>query len=182
MKREQYFKQRRHLNYYQQARALVNEHAMSCHSILDVGSRNVPFAGWFPWITDQTTIDLQDGPRMGINHHIRADFLTHGFDRPYDLVTCLQVLEHVERAQEFARKLFCVAQKHVLISVPYRWPEGFCRYHRHDPVDDEKLAGWTGRVPDVRCVVRDGHKDRLLCWYEVIRAPAPAERGLEARP
>ena len=30
----------------------------------------------------------------------------------------------------------------LIVSVPYKWAKGFCKYHKQDPVDESKLAEW----------------------------------------
>ena len=77
---------------------------------------------------------------------INAEFLTWEPDRQYDLVLCLQVLEHIPDPTPFARKLFACGRV-VVVSVPHRWPEGSCGEHVHDPVDEGKLREWSGREP-----------------------------------
>ena len=76
---------------------------------------------------------------------------------------CLQVLEHLEDPETFARKLF-ESGRSVIVSVPYRWPAGLRPGHVQDPVDEAKLIGWTGRTPVETCVVRNG-RDRLIAVF-----------------
>lgn len=54
--------------------------------------------------------------------------------------------------------------------MPYLWEEGSSSSHVHDPVDLEKLLGWTGREPDYHIVVQEplvnhNHGRRLICYY-----------------
>jgi trans-aconitate methyltransferase len=95
---------------------------------------------------------------------IQADFYTWKPDRNYDVVLCLQVLEHLDNPKEFAQKLLQVG-KTVIISVPYKWKEGSCKYHTQDPIDKEKLKGWVGREPDEQHVVTDKGLERIICVY-----------------
>jgi hypothetical protein len=82
----------------------------------------------------------------------------------FDLVLCLQVLEHVEDPAAFASKLFRTGRI-VIVSVPYKWAPDRAPGHRHDPVDEEKLRQWTGREPVATRVVADGAA-RLIAVYE----------------
>jgi hypothetical protein len=99
------------------------------------------------------------------------DFLQYMPSQVFDLVLCLQVLEHVPLAEAFARKLLDTGRT-VIISVPFRWPAGVCKPHVHDPVDREKLLGWTGRASITDVVVRDRRRDRLIAVLEGVREGA----------
>jgi len=91
---------------------------------------------------------------------VDGDFLEWEPDRQYDLVFCLQVLEHIHDRTPFARKLFDCGRV-VIVSVPYRWPAGSCDEHVHDPVDEHKLRDWTGRMS----VERDTVDARFVAVY-----------------
>ena len=95
---------------------------------------------------------------------ITADFYKWTPSKAYDVVLCLQVLEHLSRPATFAKKLFHTG-KHVIISVPYKWPKGTCKYHVQDPIDEAKIRGWTGRDPDEEYIIRDGGRERIVCVY-----------------
>jgi len=95
---------------------------------------------------------------------ITADFYEWEPDRKYDVALCLQVLEHLDKPKEFAQKLFQVAPI-VIISVPYKWAKGACKYHVQDPINEEKILSWTGRQPDEKHIVTDRKKRRIICLY-----------------
>ncbi len=82
----------------------------------------------------------------------------------FDLVLCLQVLEHLDNPDAFAQKLLN-AGRTVIISVPYRWPQGYCKTHKQDPVDEAKLERWTQRKPVETQIVTNG-KERLIAVYQ----------------
>jgi hypothetical protein len=67
---------------------------------------------------------------------------------------CLQVLEHVEDVEVFAKKLLSLAN-HVVISVPYMWPAESCDHHCNDPVSDDKLEAWFGMAPTSSSIVEE---------------------------
>ena len=55
-------------------------------------------------------------------------------------------------------------------------PEGACRHHCQDPVDEAKLAGWFGREPNYRIVVEEpfrpnGHGRRLIAYFHTPGQP-----------
>ena len=87
--------------------------------------------------------------------------------KKYDVVVCLQVLEHIDHdiVKKFTQKLFQVG-KTVIISVPYKWELGKCKYHVHDPVDESKLYSWTKRYPKKTWIIteKNGVK-RLIALY-----------------
>ena len=82
------------------------------------------------------------------------------------MVTCMQVLEHIqdEYVGDFAKKLFAISSR-VLISVPYKWKQGVCKYHYQDPVDEKKIYGWVERQPTESFIVNEAHR-RLISYYE----------------
>ena len=95
---------------------------------------------------------------------ITADFYEWNPDRKYDVVLCLQVLEHLDKPKEFVEKLFRTASTTIL-SVPYKWPKGSCKYHVQDPIDEQKILSWTGREPDEKHIITDNGKRRIICVY-----------------
>src|SRR5690606_16439743 len=98
-------------------------------------------------VPNRTSLDLVEPYRADGITSVVSDFLAWEPDRRYDLVLCLQVLEHVRDAKSFARKLLRTGRI-VLVSVPYRWPAGVSKNHVQDPVTIEKLVDWFGRMPD----------------------------------
>jgi hypothetical protein len=86
-------------------------------------------------------------------------------DREFDLVLCLQVLEHLREPARFSRKLLSVGRR-IILSVPYKWPWGVCPSHLQDPVDEQKLLRWLGKPPLEGALVTDGACRRLVAVYE----------------
>ncbi len=101
-------------------------------------------------------------PRRGVDV-VQADFREYRPPAAFDLVLCLQVLEHLAEPEAFARRLFDIGRT-VIISVPYEWPEGAYPLHVQDPVDEAKLERWTGRQPTVTRIVAD-ERERLIAVY-----------------
>lgn len=75
-------------------------------------------------------------------------------DHAYDICTCLQVLEHIDRADLFARKLLDTA-KVLIVSVPYQWKYKAGNSHIHDPIDEAKMRRWFGREPHFSIVIQE---------------------------
>ena len=163
-----YWERRKDFLYYQVVRILAEELAQGAGSVLDVGSRGTPYLEWFEDVPVRTSLDLVVPYTAEGITSITGDFLTWTPDRRYDLVMCLQVLEHVPDAKAFAHKLLA-SGRIVIISVPYRWrPGGHERHHIHDPIDVRKLQGWFGRKPNHAYLVREPRRgtERLVCVYE----------------
>ena len=158
------------LLYYQVVRTLVEGVSQDAESILDVGSAGCPYLDWFPSIPAKVSVDLRvpyDGP--GITA-IRSDFMGWQADRLFDIVTCLQVIEHIPRADLFAQKLLSTG-KIVIVSVPYKWaadPVSSHDLHVHDPVDEDKMKSWFGREPNFEFICREAvlPSRRLIQVYE----------------
>lgn len=162
-----YWDRRSHLMYYRYIDAIVRGVAAEAQSLLDVGSSNAQYLEEFDWIKTKVTVDLKTAYSSATVQGITADFFTYRPETKFDLVTCLQVLEHVPDAGKFAQKLFEVGRD-VLISVPFKWPADSSKNHVHDPVDQHKLLSWTGRKPSYAVIATEvfaGKKARRLIAY-----------------
>lgn len=149
-----YWEGRKGLLYYQVVRILAEDIGKDAESIIDVGSAGCPYLDWFPQATHRTSLDLTRPYEAPGVQSFKGDFLTWTADRQYDVVTCLQVLEHVPDARAFAQKLLATG-KTVIVSVPYKWRKGHTESHVHDPVDKAKLRAWFGRRPSFQYVVTE---------------------------
>ena len=132
--RDEYWTERRNLTYYQEVRRLLEELG-PMHSILDIGSGGTPVATWGDF-SNRYAVDqdpCQSWP--GVSFY-QCEWVK--FDCPnVDVITCLQVMEHLEDYQQvldFSNKIaeHC---RIAIISVPYEWPQGVCQYHPMDPID-----------------------------------------------
>lgn len=139
-----YWESRKRLQYYQDVLRLARRHAPDARSVIDVGSKSIPFVRQLDWIPQKVTLDLR--PRAPVRGctNLTGDFMTMTFAEPFDLVLCLQVLEHLQDPAAFTRRLLATGRT-VIISVPYRWRQGLEASHVQDPVDETKLLGWTAR-------------------------------------
>lgn len=154
--------------YYLYVQKMVATLARRAKSIIDVGSHDTSICETFDWIPKIHSLDIVKPYSSERVKGIKMNFFDFYPDEKYDFAVCLQVLEHIPDVQDFSKKLLKVA-KSVLISVPYKWPEGSSKYHCNDPVDEEKLALWFGRKPDYKVVVKEplepGVKSRRLIAY-----------------
>lgn len=169
--RHGYFRKRYDMLYYQYVFHMVRVVGASSTSVLDVGSNRCDYLDWFWWITKKTSLDLNSPYQAQGITSFKEDFITWIPDQYYDLVLCLQTLEHIPDVVSFARKLLRVG-RHVIVSVPYNWPEGATRSHIHDPVDEEKLIRWVGRPPNYSVIVEEpflassGKASRLVAYFD----------------
>jgi hypothetical protein len=160
------------MRYYAEVLRLARKYAPAAESVLDVGPNGTPLVCELDWIASKTVIDLGSQPIPGATC-LQGDFLQYRPERPFDLVLCLQVLEHVGPAGQFAQRLLA-AGRLVIVSVPYRWPAGSCVHHVHDPVDEDKLRGWMQQPLLEHRIIRDGARDRLIA---VLSGKAAARAG-----
>jgi len=162
-----YWEGRQDLLYYQVVRQLVEGFGGDIRSMLDVGSKACPYLDWFPRIQTRVSLDLVEpyaGPRI---EAVKADFLHWEPTQTFDLVTCLQVLEHVPRPDLFARKLLAVG-KIVIVSVPFDWKPDSVADHLHDPITERDMRRWFGREANFTYVCREvvTRSNRLIQVYE----------------
>jgi hypothetical protein len=164
-----YWGKRSRMIYYRYLDLIVRGVAGNCHSLIDVGSHNTSFIEAFHWIEELVALDIRAPHTSERVRGIEMDFFKYQPEKRYDLALCCEVLEHIPDAGAFAKHLFDVADR-VLISVPYRWPQGSSKHHIHDPVDLKKLVGWTEREPAYHIVVEEplcttGKCRRLIAYF-----------------
>jgi hypothetical protein len=152
-------------NYYKQVMGFAMKYAGDGGSILDVGSGNCEYIKWLTWFDKKHRIDKRKTSTLEHVESIIGDFMDFETTWCYDLVICLQVLEHLDEPAEFCRKLLSVGRC-IIISVPYKWRKGMCRYHVQDPVDEKTLEQWAGRFMIDKAVVADNTLKRLVAVFE----------------
>ena len=179
MSENEYWDRRKDILYYQIVRVLASKIGVDANSILDVGSSGCPYLDWFDWIPNKTSLDINTPYQSNDVTSYQTDFLTWDKDQHYDVVLCLQVLEHIEDAKAFAQKLLSVGEV-LIVSVPYKWPANKSDEHIHDPVDREKMKSWFGRDPNYEYICTEilAPIDRLIQVYDKIDQPW---NGLKAR-
>jgi hypothetical protein len=160
-----YWDSRKNARYVLYVQELVRVLEADAKSAIDVGARDTPIIEDFDWIEDRSTLDFSNPYSSERVKGISADFFKFDPPKHFDLALCLQVLEHVHDAVGFAQKLFQIAD-HVMITVPYKWRAGANKWHVQDPVDFDKLHGWTGREPLISAIIqeRSGPR-RMLAYY-----------------
>jgi hypothetical protein len=162
--RASYWEARRGFQYYSEVIRLAREQVPGGGSALDVGANETELLERLDWFERRVALDVGEIPQRPGVETVVADFNDFEAEPPFDLVLCLQVLEHLERPGPFARKLLRAGLT-AIISVPYRWPRWVTEEHRHDPVDERKLHRWTGREPIRTAIVEDLGMKRLIAVY-----------------
>jgi hypothetical protein len=163
-----YWKKRENLRYYKIVRDWIEE-ASPGGSILDVGPANTPVATWGDF-QKRYTVDRSYDPELpGVTSYV-ADFLEWEPPRVqapmYDVVTCLQVLEHLQNHEvgPFTRKLTHISGT-LIVSVPYLWPRKITKSHHQDPVSIEKFHSWWPKPPQSVRIINDRGLNRLVARF-----------------
>jgi hypothetical protein len=162
---ESYWKSRKECNYYKKVLEIIRKFN-NCESIIDIGCANTEILKDLS-IKEKTCLDINKLPENEGIRTIKCDFYKWVPDKKYDIVMCLQVLEHLDDPDTFARKLLDLGNKLVIISLPYKWPKGFCKYHVQDPVDEGKILSWIGRQYDESYIIEDSSVRRIICVYKL---------------
>lgn len=158
-----YWKYRKNCKYYTKVIELVNN--LNKTSIIDIGSANTELHTFLNEnYKDKVCLDINKLPEIKNVRTIKSDFYKWIPDKKYDVVTCLQVLEHLDDPKKFCKKIFETGNN-VIISVPYKWKKGFCIYHVQDPVDEEKIFSWTEKKPKETFIIEDDGVKRIICVY-----------------
>ncbi len=160
-----YWEGRKDFRYFAEVTRMARAYAAAAETVLDVGPHQTTFVTQLSWIRHKTAIDLHNRPKMRGVQGIRGDFMEFEPPQRFDLVICLQVMEHLVEPAPFARKLLRDGHR-VIVSVPYRWPKGQCKYHPQDPVDEDKIKAWMGRDWLEHAIVEDAGMRRMVAVYE----------------
>lgn len=168
-----YLQTRKDHLYYDFIQSLLMTICRKEDSICDVGSRGVDMLSFLP-CKSKKSIDLQYPYSDDETEGIKGDYLEHDLSG-LDIITCFQVLEHIkdDKVELFAHKLLDDARI-AIISVPYMWPEGLCKYHVQDPVDVDKIISWFGKNPVFLHTVKEkDHRSRIIAVF-VKDLPSPS--------
>ena len=134
-------------------------------SVLDVGGRRSPILERLSPSIERVCLDIERIPGLpqGVRR-ITSDFMAWTPDKLYDVVVCLQVLQHIEDPKAFLQKLFQVG-KTVVLCIPYQLPQGM-NAGRHAMLDEKSLYKWSGRTPNATQLISDVGLFRLLAVYQ----------------
>lgn len=169
--------------YLAAAREICARHLRQDAAVLDIGSNRMSTLSWHRKKARRLVSVDPRSPFQGAGvESVAADFLDYPAAERFELLTCFQVLQHVRDPHAFAQKLLATGETCV-VSVPYKWPKGKCKWHLHDPIDELKLLGWFGKQPLERFIAREEGRDsdRLIHVYAGHPAPVAAPAGRSAR-
>ena len=159
-----YWESRRDYAYYKEVVRFARLYVPKGRSVIDVGAGQTQVLRELDWFDRRVSLDVTYRPSQRGIERIEADFMEYRANETFDLVLCLQVLEHLDAPGPFARKLLSLGRT-TIISVPYRWPAGDYPPHVQDPVDEVKLEAWTCRKPTAMSIVADHGSERLIAVY-----------------
>lgn len=164
----QYAKDRQNLEYYRLVRRALERFSPG-ESIIDIGCGGTPvvYAGDF---ASRTVVNREPIPEYPAVETIIGKFPEVVLPKKrYSVVSCCQVLEHLTDAEmgPFVKRLFSLAQRGLVVSVPYKWREGACKHHRQDPIDRAKLRQMLGRQWNGHTIVRDDGVERIVVWFDL---------------
>jgi methyltransferase family protein len=166
-----YWNARRQMIYYQALYQFVCVVGRSAESLIDVGSASAQYVEWFSWIPSRHILDFRIAKKPEGITCIESDFLAYEPQRKFDVVLCLQVLEHVPDPSAFCAKLKSIGRQ-LLVSVPYKWVGG-TPGHIHDPVDEKKLKDWMGITPNNSQIVTEPFREsRLIAHFDLENGPS----------
>lgn len=159
-----YWERRREYRYYREVVEAARRHVPDGGAVLDVGARGTEVLERLDWFERRVAIDLLPAPPSPGIETVAGDFLSYDPGAGFDLVLCLQVLEHLESPAPIARKALA-AGRTAIVSVPYLWPGWTTEEHVQDPVDARMLASWSGAELLEAAVVEDLGMERLIAVY-----------------
>lgn len=159
-----YTRLRKDMRYYALVRRWLLDHSPG-NLLVDVGSRGTDIATQGDFARRIALDRVECQPTKSVEA-VRADWLTWTPPVRASVVTCLQVLEHLpdEVVGRFARKLLDYADV-ALVSVPYMWPKGACKYHVQDPVSLDMLLQWMDCPPARYEIIEDNGRQRLIAEF-----------------
>lgn len=160
---EEYVNVRKDLVYYRVARRIIKILSGNKKTILDVGSAGIDLMSDVNF-KERYSISLFGAINNEKVTGYEMDFFNYKPDKKFDIVTCMQVIEHIKDARLFTQKLLQTGNV-TLISLPYKWRKGKTKSHVQDPVDEDKILSWTDIKPLYSFYVADGGCQRIICIY-----------------
>jgi len=130
---------------------------LDVYKVLEIGSYLYPI---FPW---GWTVDIKGNPKEFCD----LDLMPWKYkDKQFDLVICLQTLEHLEQRKLAFNEIRRISES-ALISLPFMWNEP--DDHIHHNITMEKINEWTGgEVPVKTFIGGDESKKQIILYYQFI--------------
>ena len=140
--------------YYKLVKKLIKILSGNNKTILDIGSANIDLMSEYSF-SERVSVSLDGAINNDKIVGYQMDFFDFNVKKKFDIVTCLQVVEHIEDAKAFVQKILN-SGKVCILSVPYKWEKDSCKYHVQDPIDENKIYGWTNTKSVFSFLVKDG--------------------------
>lgn len=148
--RDNYWGRRKDAAMYALVKFLARVYVPHGGAVLDVGCFTSMFVLELDWFRKKAVadsipylVDNWKGAANQVEFHA-GDFMTLRFPESFDLVVCLQVVEHLEEPAPFIRKMMDIGRT-VIVTTTYEVPHGIIDGHVQDPISIEKFKGWFGR-------------------------------------
>lgn len=181
--RNSYQSDRAGLHYYRHLFCSAQYYGKGAGKVLDVGSSNPPFLLSMNWVRQRDVVapylvgdgqcdgkelcDLGNGITSRMADFMKWDPDTSDKHKPYDLVICSQVVEHVDDPTAFVRKLVGTAET-LIMSVPYKWHDencGHCHHKSHN-IDEDRIRNWAGQRELAHYISKeDGGEQRIIMVF-----------------
>ncbi|MCK9319664.1 hypothetical protein [Methanoculleus sp.] len=127
-------------------------------SVLEVGT------GGCKLIEESKVVDISNsnnGFTYNVDYLIDITKDLHKIEKRFDLIICLQVLEHLEGKENKTFNELYEMTDNLIISVPYLWTSKAEISHYN--ITDEKIKEWTSnKTPTEQVVVGDSHKRKII--------------------
>ncbi len=162
-KLQKYRKKVENSNYIRLEKEIVEILADKEKTILDIGSAGIDLIGKLPF-KERCSVALYGALNTDKIKGYEMDFFDFKPEKKIDIVTCFQVIEHVNEAKIFTQKLLDTGRT-LVISLPYKWEKGRCKSHVQDPIDETKIYSWTSKKAQFTFYVRDEKYWRIMCIY-----------------
>ncbi len=160
-----YYNRRKNYNYYTEVKRIL-ESLGKRDSLLDIGCLDTPVSTWgnFNLRVSISPNKRKKLPRVLALLGLWPD-LASTLPR-FSVITCLQVIEHVEDYKPFVDAIFDRGD-FIIISLPWKWTKGKCKSHLHDPIDEDKcLELLGGRVADKVRIIEDKKLKRAVLTFQ----------------
>lgn len=161
-----YWESRKDFAYYREVQRMVEKHCPDAESIIDVGAGPILIMNDYK-IKKRTVLDAHD---WDIYQELQSDinkvigFFLYAKVECHDVVLCLEVLEHAGHGKKiFADKLFKIANKLVVVSLPYKWKTK----DSHHNIDESTLSEWIpDKSPIEISIVQDNEHKFMIATYK----------------
>lgn len=166
-----YWERRQHFKYYKLVKYWIHRLSPG-DSILDIGSGGTPIASWGHF-KSRYSVDTTTPFEHDFVAALKMSWMDFKIRRRFSVITCLQVLEHLDdnEIEPFVSKMNANADV-IILSVPHMWNPAWESEHKQDPIDAKKLLEWLGNRPMKKWqIVTDRssqgrEQERLCAMYE----------------